>query len=416
VKKIHTVTVKSAWRWIAGLFTSLALFAALSPAMGEDLTSVFIAPPGPLSAGNHESLWLYCMNESSNEVDRTFPAQVDGSLLTLSGAVLSKLVLKANNGGGLRIAPRSFVKVEYLWDVPLTNGTFNLEISNYNVVAVTIRQNPAPVASAKPASNSPSPPRATPDQSSLPPEFREFLADHLSTYEPIYFILGTFPAAEFQFSVKYQVFTYTNALKYTLNHLYFGYTQTSFWDVLSSDPRFYDTSYKPSVFLYYTNVLDGCTNDCFHLDLQGGTEHESNGQGGATERSLFTGYLQPTATFELPDHFEFMLQPRARFFYWVGENNPDIASYRGYADLLSALTWRDPNTSERIQFAAKFRIGDAGKHVGLLYDLRFNLTDLPILWGFNPTIQVQYFSGYGQTLLQYNQVSHDFRAGICLWY
>jgi len=48
--------------------------------------------------------------------------------------------------------------------------------------------------------------------------------------------------------------------------------------------------------------------------------------------------------------------------------------------------------------------------------LRFNLAALPVLKSFNPTIQLQYFTGYGQTLLQYNQKSTAFRAGLCLWY
>ena len=41
---------------------------------------------------------------------------------------------------------------------------------------------------------------------------------------------------------------------------------------------------------------------------------------------------------------------------------------------------------------------------------------VPVLRAFNPSIQVQYFTGYGQTLLQYNETSHALRAGLCLWY
>lgn len=48
-----------------------------------------------------------------------------------------------------------------------------------------------------------------------------------------------------------------------------------------------------------------------------------------------------------------------------------------------------------------------------LLDLRFNL---PHQFHFNPAIHLQYFTGYGQTLRQYNQTSSGFRAGLCLWY
>jgi outer membrane phospholipase A len=48
--------------------------------------------------------------------------------------------------------------------------------------------------------------------------------------------------------------------------------------------------------------------------------------------------------------------------------------------------------------------------------LRFNLVGLPVLRKFNPAIQVQYFTGYGQNLLDYNVNTHAVRAGLCLFY
>jgi outer membrane phospholipase A len=244
---------------------------------------------------------------------------------------------------------------------------------------------------------------------------RERVENHLSYYEPIYFILGN-PIAEFQLSIKYQVFSFQNAanpLANAADHTYFAYTQTSYWDLLTQDPYFYDNSYKPSVFIYYTNVLHHAD---WRLDWQGGTEHESNGKGGTSERSMYTSYLQPTFTVDLPGNLSLSLQPRARVFYWVGRNNSNIADYRGYVDLLGALTWQKPGSEERIQFSTKFRIGSEWANPGYLFDLRFNLAALPVLKSFNPTIQLQYFTGYGQTLLQYNQKSTAFRAGLCLWY
>jgi len=245
--------------------------------------------------------------------------------------------------------------------------------------------------------------------------YRDYLQQHLSPYEPIYFILGTYPAAEFQFSLKHRLFNITNRANLR-GHLYFAYTQTSDWDLVSSDPSFYDTSHKPSAFLYYTNVLENVPREnWFHLDLQPGFEHESNGRGGADERSLYTAYLQPTASVDLPDHWEFRLQPRAWVYEDVGDNNPDIARYRGYADLRTDLTWTDPGSLERIQLASKIRLGDDGGHAGLWFDVRFNLAGAPYLSKFNPAIQVEYFTGYGQSLRQYNASSHGLRAGLCLW-
>jgi len=228
-------------------------------------------------------------------------------------------------------------------------------------------------------------------------------------YEPIFFLLGTYPAAEFQFSMKFKVFN-TKDWWDPLTHFYFAYTQTSFWDLLTRDPSFFDTSYKPSMFLLSSNVVD-C--GAFHLDLQGGAEHESNGRGGTAERSLYTLYAQPMARVYLYDHLEFAFQPRVWEYLSVGANNEDLPAYRGYGDLRTSLTWHYGDQGRRIQLAHQFRIGDSGRHPGFLVDLRM---DLPKWAKFNPALQLQYFNGYGQTLRQYNEYSHGFRAGLCLHY
>jgi outer membrane phospholipase A len=44
------------------------------------------------------------------------------------------------------------------------------------------------------------------------------------------------------------------------------------------------------------------------------------------------------------------------------------------------------------------------------------MVSLPVLRKFNPVIQVQYFRGFGQNLLDYNVDTHALRAGVCLWY
>jgi len=213
-------------------------------------------------------------------------------------------------------------------------------------------------------------------------------------------------------SLKYKILNFKDNWD-PLTHLYLAYTQTSFWNIFARDPSFFDTSYKPSMFLYYPDVFQ---KGFFELDLQAGGEHESNGRGGALERSFNTIYLQPKATFDLPCNLQFSLQPRAWFYVRVGDNNPDIDDYHGYADLISALTWLDPNSEEKIQLSNKFTIGDDGSHVGLTFDLRFNLIGLPVLCKFNPSIRVQYFTGFGQNLLDYDVSTHALCAGLCLWY
>ena len=371
---------------------------------------VLAAPSRPLTAGVQGSVWFYCLNSSSNEVNRTFERSLNGILTSGSNSFETVLFPVNRSGTATTIAPGGFVKQEYVFDIPAAiGGQVILAVSNYNQVVIQVRS----LVSETPVTAQTSPPllatNETASSKASSPLLMGFLGRHIFPYEPIYFLLGNYPAAEFQFSLKYKLFD-LNGDWNPASHAYFAYTQTSFWDLISRDPSFYDTSYKPSAFLFYTNVNKG---DVFQLDLQGGYEHESNGRGGSEERSLNTAYLQPTIRFELPENIEFSFQPRVWEYLSLGGNNPDLPDYRGYAELRGALTWSQPHGQERIQLAARFRTGDEMSHAGWLFDLRFNL---PFLLRFNPAIDVQCFTGYGQTLRQYNQTSHGFRAGVCLWY
>ncbi len=317
---------------------SVLLLTNAASTRAQDVTAVFAPPSEPLAAGSRASLWLYSFNNSSNDVSRTFEPSLSCTLLSQSVSLETVLLLNTNSSPiAATIAPGSFVKEEYLLDLPLTSsGQVALDIRNYNQVVILVE----PASSGIPGAKH-SPPPPTPPGS----ELWEYFANHVSFYEPIYFILGNSPAAEFQLSLKYKLLDFKDDWD-PLTHLYVAYTQTSFWDLLSKDPSFYDTSYKPSIFFYYPDVFQ---KDFFQLDLQGGAEHESNGRGSTEERSFNTIYLQPKATVDLPYNLQFFLQPRAWLYARVGDNNENIAKYHGYADLLAALTWLDPNSGERIR-------------------------------------------------------------------
>jgi outer membrane phospholipase A len=402
-----TATCQNRSRWF---FPFLFIMAAcITQAFAQETTSVFVAPASPVVAGTASSLWVYSMNNSSNTIQRTFEPRLNAKLILPS--VTRNVVLNLVSGGEgheVTIAPGAFAKQEYLLNIPATlHGQVSLSISNYNEIALQIGQGSvAPETETTPVA-----PPATPLAPANPHNrsaLARFFDNHLSPYEPIYFLVGNYPAAEFQISLKYQLFDLTNYPVVT--NLYFGYTQTAYWDLLTSDPSFFDTSYKPSVFAYFPDLF-ASQNKTFQFDLQGGAEHESNGRGGEMERSIYTAYLQPTLTFGRPGHLQFALQPRAWTYFFVGHNNSDIAQYRGYADLRAFLTLKkDPNSWANFQVETRFRIGDTGEHPGVQVDARYKFPH------FNPTLDVQYFEGYGQNLRQYNREAHGLRVGLCLWY
>ncbi|MGO9610645.1 MAG: hypothetical protein ACLPT4_13490, partial [Verrucomicrobiia bacterium] len=77
------------------------------------------------------------------------------------------------------IAPGSFIKAEYLLDLPLTSsGQVTLDIRNYNQVMILVAPASFGIPNAKRSPPAPLPPGS---------ELWEFFANHMSFYEPIYF-------------------------------------------------------------------------------------------------------------------------------------------------------------------------------------------------------------------------------------
>lgn len=224
---------------------------------------------------------------------------------------------------------------------------------------------------------------------------------YIRPYEPIYFLVGPeSPAVKFQFSLK--VVPFDQPLDARIQPTV-GYSQTSFWDIFGRSSPFFDTSYKPSAFIYLPDVFR--TTNWWHLDLQGGYQHESNGRGGSSSRSMNTVYFQPTLYFGSPTNWHVELKPRAWFYILDLSDNPDIADYRGYANVELKGGW------EKFQLGAKLQIGNTGQHAGVQVDLSG-----PILrgYGFMPFFHIQYWNGYGETFLEYKKYTQSIRFGLGL--
>lgn len=235
----------------------------------------------------------------------------------------------------------------------------------------------------------------------------DYFRNNLSPYEPIYFISGTAPQVEFQFSVMYRIladYGYENPL----SHWFAYYTQTSFWTLFSSNPYFYDSSYKPGTCFYYRD-LERYFRLADSLRLQAGFEHESNGRGGSGERSVQTVYVQPTASYYLSAKKNLWITFQPRFWWYESRNpqNADIADYRGYGEMRVALS------GNAFQVESTTEVGRADGRISEQVDVRYQL---PKWVQLHMAAQLQYFSGYGETLRDYDLSIRGFRAGICIWY
>lgn len=233
----------------------------------------------------------------------------------------------------------------------------------------------------------------------------EFFKRHIFPYEPMYFVGGTKdPNAKFQFGFKYQIADTDYRYLNFMDGFYFAYTQTSLWDLSAPSAPFFDSSYKPELLYSYDNLIGGGPTNWFRLDAQIGFQHESNGKDGVDSRSLNIAYFRPTFVLGYPDSLHFTLQPRVWGYVGdVGSYNLDIDEYRGYFDLRAMITYKD------IQLSAYGRMGKDGDNYSAQIDLTYRIPKTGIY------LDLQYFTGYGESLLLYNQRSDVLRAGIALY-
>jgi outer membrane phospholipase A len=241
----------------------------------------------------------------------------------------------------------------------------------------------------------------------------EEFVNHFAPYEPMYFIGGgSSPNIKFQFSLRYRLFTPTGPLATEIpffKGFNFAYSQTSFWDVSnSSEPFFYDSSYRPEFFYYLENVPGLKLPQYSQLGIQGGVGHESNGQKDPFHRSLNIVYLRPVLTFGTKSGFFFSLSPKIYDYIGGLELNPDLPLYRGYCDFQLTIGDRDG-----LQLGFIGRVGRDAKYGSVQLDLTYPLTKL-LRGNTDLSLDVQYFDGYGDTLLNYNQRSSQIRVGVAL--
>jgi len=246
----------------------------------------------------------------------------------------------------------------------------------------------------------------------------EFLADRFSPHEPIYFIWGPDdPQVKFQVSLKYQIFTPSGGLDRAIDWasgFHIAYTQTSFWDIAESGGPFFDTSYKPELLWLYEQADARWLPGLSRFDLQLGLQHESNGKSGPDSRSVNIAYVRPVFTFGggaggvEKDALFVTVAPRVWGYLYRLDENPDIDEFRGYGDLRVILGWRDG-----LQLSTTYRPGadwdTAALELNLSYPLR-RFTGGSV----DMYLYAQYFTGYGESLLEYDESDDSFRIGLAL--
>ncbi|MEN9677940.1 MAG: hypothetical protein RIS76_3836 [Verrucomicrobiota bacterium] len=387
--------------------------------------------PSPASTGLAASVptasaltvQVVVLNPGDAPLNYRFPAEFAGRAMV--GGRTQEVTLRrtAEADGNGAIAPGAFARQEYRFALP--------EDFNAGSVTITLTENPDQQVTVQvgdgwrtKAGRSESVAQAaTLAKSSGGTPLKsesvalEFFREHFFPHEPMYVVMGwESPNVKFQISFKYRLLNgevddpgWLVRQAPALTNLYVAYTQTSLWDTSAPSSPFYDTSYKPEFFYQWQRVDRHRWADWFTMDLQGGLQHASNGQEGSDSRSLNVVYFMPTFYLGDTDRFHVRLAPRVYAYIGDLEDNPDIADYYGHVQLRGMMGWADS-----VQLAVIGTIGDGFHHGSAQLDLTYPLYRFG---GRNLSVylDLQYFTGYGESLLNYNERSSIFRAGFSLW-
>lgn len=204
--------------------------------------------------------------------------------------------------------------------------------------------------------------------------------------------------------IKYQLSFKVPIWKNILNHpstLYLAYTQMSYWQAYDHDPFFRETDFEPELFI--ANEINYHLGGSWYLNfLTVGLDHQSNGYGGTLERSWNRATAALIAS---SDSWIVAIKPWLIFKNnnTYQRQNPDMQNFMGNGTILIGYKFH----GQLISLETRNMIESGGRRSGNTLSWSFPITDY--LKGY-----AQVFSGYGQSLIEYNHRTNSFGLGISM--
>ena len=203
--------------------------------------------------------------------------------------------------------------------------------------------------------------------------------------------------AKFQLSFKARLWT-TDDRRWGV---WAAYTQQSQWQVYNGDVSrpFRENNYMPELFVSYRPDIDLGGGFNWKL-LNVGYNHQSNGRTDVLSRSwdrLFAQFGVEREDLALYGTVWYRLKEDAS-----QDDNPDITDYYGYGEISSLYRWR----GNSFKLSAR---GNLGTGKGSVQAGWFTPPLLGPLRGY-----VQVFSGYGESMIDYNWNQTTIGAGVAL--
>jgi outer membrane phospholipase A len=388
----------------------LAVAALVGCALGPAHADLILLPARTEAvAGDPVRIDLLITNETDAEATFAVPDTLSVRASSAQHTATLSLTRSGRTASGpVRLAPGTVVRIPFEGTLPNEmRGAVTLRALDLDAKSVMIDVAPPAEPAVATAPEAPGGPAAPAAADEAPASRTAAFATALSGYEPVYFAAGVDGSiSKFQLSLKFRFFNEKAGLAQRvrfLDDLYFGYTQTSLWNLDAPSAPFDDTAYKPRLF-YSNGSLWRPTSAPLRLGVETGLGHESNGRGGADSRSINVAYVRPSLVFGRPGDWQLTLAPMVSD-YLEKSDNPDIPDYRGYVDWYASV-----GKADSVQLAATYRHGTQGwsAQVDLTYPLRS-----VALGNLNGYLLFQYFDGWGETILHYNQRSDpQYRLGL----
>ncbi|MCU7555696.1 phospholipase A [Alteromonas sp. ASW11-19] len=211
--------------------------------------------------------------------------------------------------------------------------------------------------------------------------------------------------AKFQLSVKLPLY-----LREEADGLYFGFTLTSFWQLYNSEVSkpFRETNYEPEIF--WQQAADITLLGYDFNALQVGFNHMSNGQSGLRSRSwnrLFASVLfsDEDELYYLKTWYRLPEDEKADPIDPTGDDNPDILDYYGRVELGYGTKMGNFKLLALVRNNLNFGHNRGSIQLNLTYPLsdRYELL-------------LQYFNGYGDSLIDYNRSQERIGLGFQLMF
>jgi len=206
--------------------------------------------------------------------------------------------------------------------------------------------------------------------------------------------------AKFQISLKFPLLV--NLFEKKVD-MYAAYTNRSFWQLYNDDNSspFRETSHEPEIWLQSRHEwkLFGLRNKINAL----GFVHQSNGRGGILSRSwnrIYANFIFDRGNWVLG------IKPWIRINESSeDDDNPNITDYLGHGELRTSYKWH--NNTFSLMLRNNIESGFEKGTVEAAWS--FPLWKYRFLKGY-----VQWFSGYGESLIDYDQYSNSLGFGVLI--